>query len=99
VVRSIRSGQPVGDALRSVGTDMPSPTRDEFGRMMGEVALGRAARYRDLDLYHRTQLREYSFLAVTLSLHAQTGGNLGETLENLGNMIRRRVALVGRCAP
>jgi tight adherence protein B len=96
VVRSIRSGQPVGDALRSVGTDMPSPTRDEFSRMMGEVALGVPLDTAVWSLYRRTRLREYSFLAVTLSLHAQTGGNLGETLDNLGSMIRRRVALVGK---
>ncbi|MES2713431.1 MAG: type II secretion system F family protein, partial [Pseudomonadota bacterium] len=96
VVRSVRAGLPVADALRSIGTEMPSPTCDEFGRTMGEVALGVALDQALWSLYARTQVREYSFLAVTLGLHAQTGGNLGETLENLVDMVRRRVALVGK---
>lgn len=96
VVRSVRAGLPVADALRSIGTEMPSPTRDEFARTMGEVALGVALDQALWSLHARTQVREYSFLAVTLGLHAQTGGNLGETLENLVDMVRRRVALAGK---
>ncbi|MGK7864840.1 type II secretion system F family protein [Falsiroseomonas sp. E2-1-a4] len=96
VVRSVRAGLPVGDALRSIATEMPSPTRDEFGRMMGEVALGVPLETALWSLHARTQVREYSFLAVTLGLHAQTGGNLAETLENLANMVRRRVAVAGK---
>lgn len=96
VVRSVRAGLPVADALRSIATEMPSPTRDEFGRTMGEVALGVPLDQALWSLHARTQVREYSFLAVTLGLHAQTGGNLGETLENLVDMVRRRVALAGK---
>ena len=96
VVRSVRAGLPVGDALRSISVEMPSPTKDEFARTMGEVALGVPLDEALWSLHARTQVREYSFLAVTLGLHAQTGGNLGETLENLVDMVRRRVALVGK---
>ena len=96
VVRSVRAGLPVGDALRSIATEMPSPTSDEFARTMGEVALGVPLDQAIWSLHERTQVREYSFLAVTLGLHAQTGGNLGETLENLVDMVRRRVALAGK---
>jgi len=96
VVRSVRAGLPVGDALRSVSTEMPSPTSDEFGRMMGEVSLGVPLETALWSMYGRTQVREFSFLAVTLGLQAQTGGNLAETLDNLVDMVRRRVALVGK---
>jgi tight adherence protein B len=41
---------------------------------------------------------EYSFLAVTLGLQSQTGGSLAETLENLGEMVRKRVALAKRAS-
>ena len=96
VVRSVRAGLPVGDALRSIATEMPSPTKEEFARTMGEVALGVQLDQALWSLHARTQVREYSFLAVTLGLHAQTGGNLGETLENLADMVRRRIALAGK---
>jgi tight adherence protein B len=96
VVRSVRAGLPVGDALRSLATEMPAPTSHEFARTMGEVALGVALDQAIWNLHSRTKVREYSFLAVTLGLHAQTGGNLGETLENLVDMVRRRIALAGK---
>jgi tight adherence protein B len=41
----------------------------------------------------RTGLPEYQFFATALSLQAQTGGGLTETLENLADVIRKRVAL------
>ncbi len=41
----------------------------------------------------RTGLPEYRFFAVALSLQGQTGGNLTDTLQNLADVIRRRVAI------
>ena len=39
---------------------------------------------------------EYRFFATALALQSQTGGGLGETLENLAEVIRKRVALKER---
>ena len=39
---------------------------------------------------------EYRFFATALALQNQTGGGLGETLENLAEVIRKRVALKER---
>ena len=47
-------------------------------------------------LAERSGLTEYYFFAVTVGLQAQTGGNLGETLENLADMVRKRVAMAGK---
>jgi tight adherence protein B len=44
----------------------------------------------------RTGLPEYNFLAITVGLQMQTGGNLAETLDNLAEMTRQRVALRSR---
>jgi tight adherence protein B len=38
-------------------------------------------------------LPEYRFFATALSLQSQTGGGLTETLENLADTIRKRVAI------
>jgi tight adherence protein B len=40
----------------------------------------------------RNNLPEYRFFATALSLQSQTGGGLTETLENLADTIRKRVA-------
>jgi tight adherence protein B len=96
MVRAIRAGLPVGEAMRSVAAELANPLRDEFARMLGDVAIGRPVDQALMRLYKRTELPEFSFLAVTLGMQSQTGGNLAETLDNLADIVRKRVALAKR---
>ncbi|MBR0652321.1 hypothetical protein GXW78_21875 [Roseomonas terrae] len=96
MVRAIRAGLPVGEAMRSVAVELPNPLRDEFARMLGDVAIGRPVDQALMRLHDRTDLPEFSFLAVVFGLQTQTGGNLAETLENLADLVRKRVALAKR---
>jgi tight adherence protein B len=96
VMRAVRAGLPVAEALRGVSREMPSPTREEFSKVMGEAALGVPIETALSHLYARTQVREYAFFAVTLGLNRQTGGNLAETLEILADTVRRRVAMAAK---
>ncbi len=96
IIRAIRAGIPMAEALRSVAREMPEPTRGEFGRVVGAVSIGRPVDEAIWTLFHRTGLLEYSYLAVTISLQTQAGGSLAETLENLGEMVRKRVAMAGK---
>jgi tight adherence protein B len=96
MVRAIRAGLPVGEAMRSVAAELGSPLRDEFSRMLGDVAIGRPVDQALMRVYQRTELPEFSFLAVTLGMQSQTGGNLAETLDNLADIVRKRVALSKR---
>jgi tight adherence protein B len=96
IVRAIRAGLPMAEALRNVAAEAPSPTREQFARVVGEIAIGRPVDATLWNLYARTQLTEYAFFAVTLGLQSQTGGSLAETLDNLADMVRKRVALAGR---
>ncbi|MCW8084326.1 type II secretion system F family protein [Sabulicella glaciei] len=96
VVRSVKAGLPVAEALRGLAREMPEPTRSEFGRVVGEISIGRPVEIALWRLYKRTGLTEYAFFAVTLGLQAQTGGSLAETLENLADIVRKRVAMRSR---
>jgi len=96
MVRAIRAGLPLAEAIRNISTEMPAPTRDEFARVAGDMAIGRPVEAALARLHDRTGLTEYAFLAVTLGLQAQTGGSLAETLENLAEMVRKRVAMAKR---
>lgn len=96
MVRAVRAGLPVGEAMRSVATELAPPLRDEFARMLGDVAIGRPVDQALMRVYQRTQLPEFSFLAVTLGMQSQTGGNLAETLDNLADIVRKRVQLAKR---
>lgn len=96
ILRAIRAGLPMHVALRTVASEMPSPTNEQFGLVMGEAGLGRPLEAAFFRLYQRTGLTEFAFLSVTLGLQAQTGGSLAETIENLADVIRKRVALEAR---
>ena len=96
MLRAVRAGLPVAEAIRSVGRESMAPTRDEFARVAGEAALGSPIEIAMRGLADRTGLQEYAFFSVIIGLHAQTGGNLSETLENLADMVRRRVAMAAR---
>ena len=96
MVRAIRAGLPLAEALRGVAREISSPTREEFARVAGEMAIGRPVEEALSGLSSRTGVKEYAFLAVTLGLQSQTGGSLAETLDNLADLVRKRVAMAKR---
>jgi tight adherence protein B len=96
MVRTVRAGLPMAEALRSVSREMPAPSSEEFARVVGDVAIGRPLDQALLRLADRTRLTESAFLAVTLGLQSRTGGSLAETLENLAETVRKRVSIANR---
>lgn len=96
IVRSIRVGVPVIDAVRNVSLAAPNPTASEFDRLVDQIALGTPLDEAVTELAVRTGLAEYRFFATALALQTQTGGTLSETLENLADVIRKRAALKAR---
>jgi tight adherence protein B len=96
IVRSIRVGVPVIDAVRNVSLAAPSPTAGEFNRLVDQISVGTPLDEAVTELATRSGLAEYRFFATALSLQTQTGGTLSETLENLADVIRKRAALKAR---
>ena len=96
VVRAVRAGIPVVEAVRGVAREVPSPTREEFTTLSQQVAVGMPLDAALWALVHRSGVPEYSFFAVALTLQAQTGGSLAETLDNLADIVRRRIAIRAR---
>jgi tight adherence protein B len=93
IVRSVRVGIPVQEAIRSVAREAPNPTGEEFSRLVSEVSVGVSTDDAMNQLARRSGLPEYRFFATALALQNQTGGALSETLENLADVIRKRAAL------
>ncbi len=96
IVRSVRAGIPVSEALRTVGREAPAPTNEEFVRLYADLSIGRTLDAALREMSRRTGLQEYGFFAVALALQGQTGGNLTDALENLADVIRKRLALRAR---
>ncbi len=96
IVRSVRVGFTVPDAMRIVGEEGQWPTSTEFRRVGDEIRVGGTLQDALNKLARRSALLEYRFLAVALALQSQSGGSLSETLENLADVVRKRVALKER---
>lgn len=93
IVRAVRVGMPVSEAMRLVGREAQEPTSIEFALIANDLAIGTALDEAIRTLAERTSVAEYQFFATALSLQAQTGGGLTETLEGLADVIRKRLAL------
>ena len=96
LLRVIRAGLPISEAIRTIAQESPSPTADEFRRVVQETSIGVPVEVAILNLYRRSGVQEYAFLSVTLGLQSQSGGNLAETLANLSELVRRRVAMAAK---
>ena len=68
-------------------------TQGQFKRVMDQVKIGIPVEEALRDAAERTGVPEYGFFTVALTLQGQTGGSLAETLDNLADVIRKRVAL------
>ena len=93
IVRAVRVGIPVTDSIQAVGRELEAPTGPEFARLSDELSIGMTLEDALRAMAQRNALQEYRFFATALSLQSQTGGGLSETLENLADVIRKRVAV------
>ena len=96
IVRAVRVGIPVAEAIRGVAQEAPAPTGTEFAQLHDEVLIGVPLEQGLRELGRRSGLGEYRFFATAIGLQAQTGGGLTEVLENLADVVRKRVALQSR---
>jgi tight adherence protein B len=96
IVRAVRVGIPVPESLRAVAREAREPTRSEFDLLQGQIAMGRPLDGALRELAVRNSIPEYGFFAAVITLQAQTGGALSETLETLADIIRRRIAMKER---
>jgi tight adherence protein B len=96
IVRSVRAGVPITEAIRILARECPTPSSVEFARVAGDLAIGTPISDALKSLADRNDITEFRFFATALTLQSQTGGRLGETLDNLGGIIRKRMALKSR---
>ncbi len=92
IVRAVRVGLPIVEAIRVVARENSEPTAGEFAALVAQTSIGVPLDDALRDMAERNRLPEYRFFATALSLQSQTGGGLTETLEGLADTIRKRVA-------
>jgi tight adherence protein B len=90
IIRAVRAGIPVVQAISTAGHEAEEPVRSTFRTMGDSLQLGADLKEVLDKAVDRLQIADFSFFAVCLLLQRETGGNLGETLENLSGIIRSR---------
>jgi tight adherence protein B len=90
IVRAVRIGIPVAEAVRIVAREAREPTARSFAELADEVTIGVPLDAALRRMAERTGLAEYRFFATAITLQAQTGGALAETLDNLALRARGR---------
>lgn len=93
MVRGIRSGLPISETMASIGQEMADPVGTEFRHITDAVKLGQSIDEAMWDVASRLETPEFKFFVISLSVQRETGGNLAETLENLSEVLRRRLQM------
>lgn len=93
MVRALRAGLPVQEAIGNVARDIKDPVGGLFRRAQQEMQLGVPIETALWRVAKTVQTDEFNFLIVALSIQRDTGGNLAETLANLSALLRARQQL------
>jgi tight adherence protein B len=90
IVRALRSGMPISEAIIGAGREIADPVGSELSLVESGMRLGRDLETLLWDIAKRIDTPEFRFFIIALSVQRETGGNLAETLANLADALRKR---------
>jgi len=90
MVRGLKSGLPVSESINAVGREAAGPVGESFSQIADAIRLGRSLDEAMWDVARTVALPEFRFLIISMAIQRETGGNLGETLGSLSELLRRR---------
>ncbi|MGH6874490.1 MAG: type II secretion system F family protein, partial [Aestuariivirgaceae bacterium] len=90
VVRGLKSGLPVSDAMKVIAAETAPPVGPEFLEVVEGQRVGITIDQGIERMYERMPLAEVNFLAIVMAIQSKTGGNLAEALNNLSKVLRDR---------
>jgi tight adherence protein B len=90
IVRAVRAGLPVLDAMEAAIGNVSEPVASEFRRLVDQWRIGIDLEASLEPVTNRVRVNDFRFFAATLVLQRRTGGSLAETLADLADLIRRR---------
>ena len=94
--RCLRAGQSLGFGFNMVASEMPQPISKEFGRVFEEQNLGISLDESLQGITTRIPNLDLKFFATAVILQRQTGGDLAEILDKIGELIRDRFRIWGQ---
>ena len=93
MVRALRAGLPISEAIVNAGQEIGDPVGVEFRSIESGMRLGRDLDSMLWDIAKRIEAPEFRFFIIALNVQRETGGNLAETLNNLSMVLRGRRAM------
>jgi tight adherence protein B len=96
LARALRSGQSLGFGFNMVANEMGQPIAKEFNRIFEEQNLGIPVEQSLRDMTERIPNLDLKFFVTAVILQRQTGGDLAEILDKIGDLIRDRFRIWGQ---
>lgn len=93
ISRSVRSGHPLGSAMKMIVENIDGPLAEEFKQVVDETMYGRSLTESLKRMSDRVGEADINFFVVALAVQQETGGSLTEVLGNLSTIIRKRKML------
>lgn len=89
--RAVRSGNSLTSGLAMIGEELEAPISPEFAATVDEINLGLTMNEALENLCERVPLSDLRFFAIAILVQRETGGNIGEILDNISRLIRERI--------
>ena len=90
MVRGLKAGLPVSDAMKVIAAESGPPVGPEFTEVVEGQRVGISIDQGFERMFERMPLSEVNFLAIVMAIQQKTGGNLSEALNNLSKVLRDR---------
>jgi len=90
IVRAVKSGLPLNDAIRLIANESPEPVRSEFRRIVDSQQMGLSVPDAAMRMSETMPCTEAGFFGIVIQIQSQAGGNLSEALGNLSRVLRDR---------
>lgn len=95
MANSLRSGYSLLQAMEMVAREGPSPTAEEFQRVVREVGLGLTPEQALANLVRRMNSDDLDLMVTAINVQHEVGGNLAQILDSISHTIRERVRIKG----
>lgn len=93
---AMRAGASLNIALEAMVKEQPAPLSQEFELFLKEQRLGVDFEVSLKTMEERIPLQDFSMLVTALLINREVGGNLAETMETLGETLRRKEMMEGK---
>jgi tight adherence protein B len=93
--QALRAGHSLANSIMLIGQQLPDPAGTEFARVFHEQNLGIKVEEALQNMARRIGLLDVRFFVTAVLIQRQTGGDLAELLDNIGEVIRERLKLFG----